>query len=250
MKKAILLPLVLMFSISITLVSCDEDGFNITPNDGLSNDEIIQGLKEALTKGTDTSVSILSIVDGYYKDAAVKILLPPEAAPIVDNIGKIPGGDLLLEETIKTINRSAEEAATEAKPIFVNAITGITITDGLNILQGNDSAATTYLKGNTYTDLQNAFQPKIATKLGTKLPGTNISAENSYTKLVDAYNTIAKIPFSGLDEIKENTLSEYTTKRALDGLFLKVAVEEGKIRKDPLHRVTDILKKVFSSLDK
>ena len=248
MKKTILLPIILLFSIGTTLVSCDEDGFNVTPNDGLSNDEIIQGLKEALTKGADTSVSILSVTDGYYADQAVKILLPPEGQKIYGQLEKIPGVDeLVVEGTVKLINRAAEDASTEAKPIFKDAITNITITDGLSILQGHDSSATMYLKDNTYDNLMAAYTPKMEASLGKPIVGST-SAESSYQTLVSSYNAAS---LGGLlyPKIQETTLSAYATARALDGLFKKVALEEGKIRKDPLHRVTDILKKVFSSLD-
>lgn len=211
---------------------------------GLSNDEIIQGLKSALTVGTDTSVTILNKVDGFYKDDVVKILLPDDAKAIYDNINKVPGGSILLEETIKTLNRAAEDAAVEAKPIFIDAITGITITDGLSILNGSDTAATSYLKGKTFSPLYNAFQPKIDASLSKNLVG-NISANSAYSNLVSAYNTAS---LGGLlfPQISSNSLSSHVTNKALTGLFIKVADEEMSIRKDPLARVTDILKKVFT----
>ena len=238
MKKyliAILLPAMALFT-----NSCEELD-KITA--GLTNEEIIEGLKSALTVGSDTSVSTLNAVNGYLGDEAVKILLPPEAAKLVDNISKVPGLDLLVNEAVTSINRAAEDAAIEAKPIFVDAITNITITDGLSILNGADDAATAYLSANTSTQLTTAFSPKISTSLNKKIVG-NVSAESAYSSLINTYNqaSLGGVLFA---EIKTNTLAEHTTKKALDGLFLKVAGEESKIRNDVAHRVNDILQKVF-----
>lgn len=212
-------------------------------NSGLTNEEVINGLRTALKVGTDTAVTRLSALDGYYKDAAVKILLPPEAAPIFDNLSKIPGGTQLVENTILAINRSAEDAAPEATNIFVNAITNITIADGMNILKGNDSAATTYLQNNTYDSLKGVFAPKINTSLGKPIV-LNTSAASLYSDLVSAYNT-ASLNGILFPKITQNTLGDYVTAKALTGLFHKVAKEEGKIRTDVGHQVNDILKKVF-----
>ncbi|MBI1305133.1 MAG: DUF4197 family protein [Bacteroidetes bacterium] len=229
-------------SASAVFTSCDEVN-DIIQDTGLTNEEVIQGLKSALTVGTDTSVSVLSVVDGYYGDDLVKILLPDEAAAIIKNISKVPGGTALVESTIKAINRSAEDAAIEAKPIFIDAITGITITDGFAILNGDSNAATTYLRGKTETNLTAAFTPKISASLNKTLVG-NISAESAYKDLINAYNT-ASLNGVLFAKIETNSLTEHTTKKALSGLFLKVADEELKIRTDVTHRVNDILKKVF-----
>jgi hypothetical protein len=211
---------------------------------GLTQEEIAEGLRSALIVGTDTSVSILSVTDGYYKDDLVKILLPEEAGVIVDNIGRIPGGNLLVEETIKAINRSAEDAAKSATPIFVNAITAITFQDARDILEGEDDAATTYLMNNTRDSLTLLFEPQINKSLSKELiPG--ISAQKSYASLVDRYNIVAENSFGLLKPVVSNSLSEHTTTKALDGLSSKIALEEGKIRNNVSHRVNDILKKVF-----
>lgn len=228
--------------------SCTEEEINAVLNAGgnaLTNEEIIDGLKTALSVGTDTSVTTLNKLDGYYKDDIVKILLPDEANVIYDNISKIPGGTALLEETVKTINRAAEDAAIEAKPIFINAITGITIADGLSILKGSDTAATAYLKEKTFTGLYNAFQPKIDVSLSKEIIG-GVSANSAYSNLVDAYNT-ASLGGILFPKITTNSLSEHVTNKALVGLFIKVADEEKAIRTDPIARVTDILKKVFGT---
>lgn len=226
------------------LVSC-EKAIDILQKTGLTNEEITQGLKEALNIGTDTSVTVLSKTDGYYRDLAVKILLPEEAQVIYSSIDKIPGGNLLLENTILSINRAAEDAAPASKQILWNAVTGITISDGLAILNGGDTAATMYLKSKTFDSLEVLFEPKIKLSLSRQLVGS-ISAESAYTDLVNAYNTAS---LNGIlwDQIKTNSLSKHVTQKGLDGLFLKIADEEKKIRENPLHRISEILKKVFTN---
>ena len=237
------LTILIAFVGTLFFSACDEVE-QILEETGLTNEEVIQGLKSALTVGTDTSVTILSAVDGYLGDEVVKILLPPEAQVIQQNISKVPGGNLLIESAIKAINRAAEDAATEAKPIFVDAITNITIEDGFAILNGENDAATAYLRTNTQSDLIDAFTPKISTSLNKTLVG-NVSAESTYKALVDAYNA-ASLNGVLFPKVEENTLTEHTTDKAMDGLFIKVADEETKIRTDVSHRVNDILKKVFA----
>ncbi len=236
------------FVITSTLItaSCTKEEIDTilknTPT-GLTNEEVIAGLKQALSVGTDSSATKLHKVDGYYLDAAVKIFLPQEAQVIYDNLSKIPGGSSLVEEAVMSINRAAEDAATEAKPIFVSAITSMTITDGLNILNGSDSAATTYLKGRTYDSLFVKFQPKINNSLSKPLT-LGYSAEDAYSSLINTYNQAS---LNGIlwDKIEGNSLSEHVTRKGLDGLFLKVAEKEKDIRENPLEQVTDLLKKVF-----
>jgi hypothetical protein len=227
----------------LTFSSC-EKALQALEEAGLSNEEVIEGLKSALNVGSDTSVTTLAKLDGYYKDELVKILLPEEAQPVYAVVSSIPGGNLLLDNAIQSINRAAEDAAPEAKVIFKDAITGITIADGFSILNGGDTAATVYLSSKTFTPLTDAFSPKINASLSKPLI-FNTSAEESYSKLLNAYN---KASLGGIlwPEIKTNSLSQHVTKKALDGLFIKVAAEERKIRRNPLHRVNDILKKVFS----
>lgn len=229
----------------ISFTSCTEDDLNtfLTGN-GLTNEEVIEGLKSTLAVGTDTSVAILNKLDGYYKDDLVKIILPDDAKAIYDNINKVPGGSILLEETIKSLNRAAEDAATEAKPIFIDAITGISISDGLSILNGADTAATFYLKDKTFSPLFIAFQPKIDASLSKDLIG-GVSANSAYNNLISAYNT-ASLNGILFPKISTNSLSSHVTNKALTGLFIKVADEEKSIRTDPLARVNDILKKVFA----
>lgn len=237
--------LILLFScLGLLTFSACEEIQDIAASTGLTNDEVIKGLKEALAVSTDTSVTLLNALDGYYKDESVKILLPPEAGVIFDNLSKIPGGNILVDQTILAINRAAEDAAVEAKPIFVNAITDMSFSDAMGILNGHDSSATEYLNATTYSDLMMAFSPKISNSLNKPLVG-NTSAESLYGDLVSRYNLIANASFGLLKPITDNTLGEYTTRRALDGLFKKVTIEEGKIRNNVSHRVSDLLKRVF-----
>ncbi len=230
-------------------ISCEElDNFLIN---GLTETEIVDGLKSALTVGTDTSVTTVSKLNGYYKDELIKIILPPEASIIQEYITFIPGGDVLLDEFVLKLNRAAEDAATEAKPIFISAITGMTIADGVDILYGEDTAATHYLRKTTYEGLFNLFQPKVATSLDKPLVG-GISSNDSWETITSLFNdNVANTIVGQLAGIQAiNTeLDVYATSKALDGLFIKVSEEEKDIRKDPLSRVTDILSKVFGTLD-
>jgi hypothetical protein len=232
-------------TLCMTYSSCSKEDLQniINKVPGISNEDAIAALKEALSISTDTSVSILNKLDGYYKDEAVKILLPEEAQVIYTNLSKVPGGNQLIENAILTINRAAEDAASEAKPIFINAITSMTIADGLSIINGSDTAATTYLHQKTYTSLFTTFQPKINQSLSKPI-ALGISAESAYQNLINAYNT-ASLGGVLWAEIKTNSLSAHVTAKGLNGLFLKVSEQEKEIRNDPLAQVTDLLKKVF-----
>ena len=216
----------------------------------LSQNEIIGGLKEALVVGTNNSANILGITDGYYKDEMVKIFLPPEADIIVKNIGKIPGGDQLIEDVLLKINRAAEDAVKDAKPIFVNSIKSMTITDAVGILKGEENAATEYLHKTTFDQLFELYRPKIKASVEKKMVG-NISTGQSWNTLTKKWNDVAKSMIGQIAGFKpvEIELDEYLTHKALDGLFLKIEAEEKQIRKDPMARVNNILKRVFGSLD-
>ena len=235
----------------ISLTSCAEliqvaQSIDFENNAPLTQNEIIAGLKEALIVGTDSSASILGLVNGYYGDELVKVLLPPEADMIVKNARKIPGGEKLIEDVILKINRAAEDAASEAKPIFVNSIRSMTIADALGILKGEENAATQYLKKTTYTQLTELYSPKIKTSLDKKIIG-NISTTDSWNKLTGEWNKIAGSmigEIGGLEPVNIS-LENYLTEQALNGLFLKIAEEEKQIRTDPVARVTNLLKRVF-----
>jgi len=216
-------------SLSVTISSCDEvlDYFN------LSDAEVAQALKEALTVGTDTSVSRGAAVNGYFGNQLIKILLPPEAQPIISAVSVIPGGQSLIDNVVLKLNRAAEDAATKATPIFVDAITGITITDAMGILQGNNDAATQYLKGATQAEINAIFRPYIEESLET------VGAQSAWAQLTSTYNSIPFVTPVSTD------LAGYTTTKATDGLFVMVAEEEAKIRDNAEHQVSDLLKRVF-----
>lgn len=257
MKKIALLFSVLF---ALNLSSCGLE--DIIPSTELSNDDIVKGLKNALEVGTDTSVTILNAKDGYFKDQLVKILLPTEAQPILNGINTINkyspiSLQPLVDSVVLSMNRSAEKAAMKAKPIFKDAILNMTVTDGINILYGENNAATTYLRTNTYSSLQTAFTPDIEAVLKEPILGTT-TTESLYAKLVKNYNIAVKayntanvlgVLGENKKEVTDNSLTNHVTTKALDGLFLKVEAEEKDIREDPIARVTDILQQVFGKLD-
>ena len=201
-------------------------------NGKLSEEEVAAGLKEALKYGADSSTTRLHKQDGYLADAAIKIFLPQEAQTAVNAVEvAVPG---LSNQLVTKINRAAEDAAIEAKPILWNAIEGLTIQDAFSILQGNNDAATVYLRSKTYDGRYNAFQPKIQHSLET------VGAQQLWTQFTGVYNGLPLVT-----PIPDN-LAAHATNKALDGLFIYVAKEELKIRTDANARVTDLLKKVFA----
>ena len=230
----------------------------------LSGNEIIEGLKTALLVGTDTSVSVTSRINGFYRDEAIKILLPPEAQKIYANrnnaLLRMAGLDKKLEDAVLAINRAAEDAASEAGPIFKNAIKGLTISDGYSILRGTNpaaqtsagtfdsTAATGYLRSTTYLQLENAFSPKINASLNKTLVG-NYSPNQIWNTLTGTYNAIANKSIGIIEPVATTDLGKYVTQKALDGIFFKVAIEEKEIRNNPAKwaatAVGNILQRVF-----
>lgn len=238
MKKA-LVPFALIFSLLglSTLPSCDT--ISEIVEGLLTEGDAAQALKEALRVGTDTAITKGSALDGYFANQAIKILLPPEADVIVNVINQVPGvGQPLLDEVVLKLNRAAEDAAPQAKDILLNAILNITITDAINIVNGQNDAATQYLRQNTQADIAALFQPHIETSLET------VGAQTAWGTVTSNYNTVA--PFIGQPTVNTD-LADYTTNKALDGLFHLVAEEEALIREDPIHRVSEILQQVFGS---
>ena len=202
---------------------------------GLSSDDISAGLKDALNHGIQKATQQLSAVDGFFKDAAVKILFPPEAAKMEKAL-RSAGFGPQVDKAVLDINRAAEDAAKSAAPIFLDAIKNMSVSDGINILRGPDTAATGYLRKSTTVRLTAAFLPVIKSSLD------KVGATNSWKTVVDLYN---KIPFHS----KVNSdLPAYTTDKALDGVFYYVAVEEKSIRKNPAGQADELLKKVFGGL--
>ncbi|MBP1669813.1 MAG: hypothetical protein H6Q21_2179 [Bacteroidetes bacterium] len=253
---------VLIILLTILLTTGCEELLKIVSSPSLTTEEVVSGLKKALEIGTDSAVSITSVVNGYYKDKLIKIGLPPEANTIVKYINKVPGGSKMVEDLVKSVNRSAESAAKEAAPIFKNAIRNMTIADGWAILNGKSSssssssafdstAATKYLKKQTYKDLVSLYAPKIDKALDRDL-GLGFSANTAWTKLTNAYNqALPVIRLVDPNAKSVNTdIGEFCTEKALDGLFLKVQQEEKEIRRDPYKWAVDLINKVFGSVYK
>jgi hypothetical protein len=212
----------------------------------LTNQEVIDGLRQALIIGSNSAAAGLSATDGYYRDQAVRIMLPPEALMITDNLSLIPGGEKLVADIILSINRAAEDAAKEAAPIFAAAVRNMTIGDGFAILRGENDAATRYLSSATRSELFNLYQPRIKSSTDKPVVG-NISTSESWNTLTTQWNRVANSAVGRMADLKpvDVDLDGYLTDKALDGLFLKLAQEEEKIRTDPAARITDLLKRVF-----
>jgi hypothetical protein len=202
----------------------------------LTTNEIVSGLKEALIQGAVNGSNTVSAVDGYFKNPSLKILFPPEAVKVEQTLRDIGAGNL-VDDFIEKVNHSAEDAAKEAAPIFKSAITSMTINDAMNILMGENTAATQYLKTTTSTGLYNAFEPVIVKNLNKR------GALDAWTNVVNRYN---KIPF--VQKVNPS-LQDHVTNKAIDGLFTMIAKEEMLIREDPFARTTAILKKVFAKQD-
>ncbi|MCJ7935402.1 MAG: DUF4197 domain-containing protein [Chryseobacterium sp.] len=201
----------------------------------LTSTQISSGLKEALNLGVTDGVKKLAITDGFFKNEAVKILMPEKLRKIDTTLRSLGMGSL-ADEGVKLLNRAAEDAVTEAAPIFTSAITSMTITDAKNILLGSDNAATNYLQGKTQSQLFTAFQPKVKASLG------KVGADTVWKNLISKYNT-----FTGQSVTTD--LNEYVTTETINGVFKMVAQKESGIRNTPAMRTTSILQKVFGAQD-
>ncbi|OCA76118.1 hypothetical protein BBI01_05335 [Chryseobacterium artocarpi] len=201
----------------------------------LTSNQISSGLKEALSLGVTDGVKKLALTDGFLKNEAVKILMP-EKLRKVDTTLRSVGLGSLADEGVKLLNRAAEDAVTEAAPIFTNAITSMTITDAKNILLGNNNAATSYLQSKTQSQLFTAFQPKVKASLG------KVGADAVWKNLISKYNT-----FTGQSVTTD--LNEYVTTETINGVFKMVADKESGIRNTPAMRTTSVLQKVFGAQD-
>lgn len=243
MKKILTLLFIAMGCASLTqaqglkgLINKAKDAVSGKQAPGLSADDIATGLKEALTQGATKGAATLSQVDGFFANAALKILLPPEAQKVESTLRKVGLGKQ-VDDAILSMNRAAEDAAKSAAPIFVNAIKQMSIQDAVGILKGGDTAATGYLRVKTSPQLVAAFAPVIKQSLD------KVNATRYWETVINSYN---KINILGGQKINPD-LSAYVTDKALNGIFYQVAQEEKTIRKDPVARTTDILKKVFGS---
>ncbi|MCQ2201220.1 MAG: DUF4197 domain-containing protein [Bacteroidales bacterium] len=221
-------------------------GITAVSQAALSQADITAGLKEALNIGVSMGIQKLAAKNGYYNDLAVKIGLPEEASMILANISKIPGGNQLVENVVKSINAAATDAVKDTAPIFAQAIKDMTFQDATSILKGNKTAATAYFKGKTKTALKGVFAKRIEASIQKKLIG-DVSAQSSWNTLTEKWNVIAKNPVGVIAGFKPvNTdLTDYLTDKAVDGLYVKVGEQETKIRTQASARTTDLLKKVF-----
>ena len=199
---------------------------------GLSNADIVSGLKEALRVATDSTSKTLGSAGGYLKNEAIKIVMPAEALKAEKTLRSI-GAGALVDKAILSMNSAAENAAGQVGEIFLTSIKQMTLTDGLNILRGGDNAATNFLKKTTTATLMERMKPVIESSL------KQVNADKYWKDLFSKYNMFSQ-------QKVETDLSNYVTSKALEGMFYNIALQETKIRKDPAAQVTDILKKVFA----
>ena len=203
---------------------------------GIGNEEIAQGLRQALDMGIEKQVSKLTREDGFFKNELVKILLPEELEKVDKTLRNIGLGKL-ADEGLKVLNRAAEDAVGEATPIFVDAVKGITFDDAKNILLGGDNAATQYLTHATETQLYDTFNPVIQNSF------QKVGADKIWSNLINKYNNL---PFTST---VNPDLTDYVTQEALKGVYSMIAIEEKEIRNKVSARTTDLLRKVFALQD-
>ena len=228
----------LSLSILFILFSCTAEAQllkkakSLLNKDAFTAEEAAKGLKEVLIQGTGKGVDVLSASNGYFGNPSVKIFFPEEAKNVEQKLRQL-GLDKQVDEAILSLNRAAEKAAVEAKEIFVEAIRGLTINDAINIVKGEQNAATQFLESNTSDNLTAKFSPIVEQSLN------EVDATKYWGDVMNSYN---KIPFV---KKVETDLTAYVTAMAIDGLFVKIAEEELNIRRNPGARSSELLKKVF-----
>lgn len=235
---------IFFLSLSFIFTSCDEIldvlATASTTTSGISQSEASSGLKQALEVGVNAGTSFLGKTDGFLGNNAYKILLPQEVQNAVSKIKGNPITNRLagpyLDKLVTAMNRGAENAMVEAKPIFVNAIKSMSISDAISIVTGGDGAATKYLQRATSSQLKEKFYPVIKTSL------EQVKVNESWTKVSSAYNTV-------MGKQVQTNLNDYVTSKAMTALFTQIKKEEDKIRSNPVSRTTDLLKKVFGYAD-
>ncbi|MCS6904707.1 MAG: DUF4197 domain-containing protein [Bacteroidia bacterium] len=238
MNKRILIlikGIILLLAVSLLVSGCLNEKEDTQP-------DIVAGLKEALSIGTNNTVRQLNVLNGYYANpnpryAAIKILLPQEAQAVESTLRSLPGMNSLVDTLILQMNRAAEDAASEAGPIFLDAIRNMTFEDAMAILKGDSIAATTYMRRVTYNSLEALYTPKIKNSM------EKVGAQQSWHQIATAYN---RIPF--VTKLPTD-ISAYVTQKALDGLFFVLSKEEINIRRNPAARVTKLLRDVFKLQD-
>lgn len=242
MKKiAILLSIVVLFASCDVLLDTLENidtGTGTSPSQGLTQEQVAKGLKEALNVGIKNAVDVVSITNGFYKNSEIMIPFPEEAIKVKEVCESVGLKNQVVKFEEK-LNRAAEDAAKSAKEVFADAIMKMTISDAITILKGNDDAATAYLKKTTTSKLYAKFYPIVVASTD------KIALAQYWTPLVNKYNAVTAL--TGGEQV-DTDLNAYVTNKALDGLFVMVAKEEKKIRVDPVSRVTDILQQVFGSI--
>lgn len=224
-----------------TLLACTPQDMqtilgSVPTSAGLSNEDVIAGLKEALQKGTERSVDKAGATNGFWQNELIRIAFPPEAIMVKNTLLDL-GIKKPVEDFEMTLNRAAEEAAKEAVPVFVEAITSMTIQDGFNLLRGGENAATNYLREKTTATLTTKFRPVVEDAT------SKVALTKQWNTVATAYNT-ATLLTGG--KAVDPDLNGYVTQQAINGLFTLIAAEEKKIREDPLARTTDLLRKVFA----
>lgn len=234
MKKIILLLLVFPLSSCIEM----QQVINQLPQtQGIGGIDISAGLKEALNNGISRQVTKLAAVDGFYKNEAVKIVLPDELKKVDVSLRRIGLGSL-ADEGLKVLNRAAEDAVKEATPIFVDAVKNMTFTDAKTILMGNENSATSYLQNTTSTALYGKFNPVIKNSFN------KVGADQVWTNIINKYNSIPFVKKVNPD------LTDYVTNQAMVGVFKMIAIEEKNIRTNLNARTSVLLQKVFALQDK
>lgn len=199
--------------------------------------DISAGIKEALNMGITRQVSKLNAVDGFYKNEMVKILLPKELQKVDQTLRKM-GMSKLADDGIKSLNSAAEDAVKEAGPVFVDAIKNMSFSDAKTILMGNETAATTYLKGTTMKTLYGKCNPIVKQSIG------KVGADKIWTSIISKYNKLPLVTKVNPD------ITDYVTNKTMDGVYTMISVEEKNIRSNALFRTTDLLKSVFLLQDK
>lgn len=225
---------VIAFALTLGLVSCDTLS-NLPVSVPVTQTEAAQGIREALDQGVGRGISLLNKQDGFFGNQAYKLLLPPDAQKIENTLRQVGMGSL-VDRAILQINRAAEDAVGYARPIFVDAIKQMTITDAINIVKGPKDAATQYFREKTTNKLIAAFSPVIKGSLD------KFSATKYYTDVINTYNNFP----TTLNKLNPD-LPSYVVEKAVTALFDQIAQEEANIRENPAARTTDILKKVFGS---
>ena len=241
-RKVVATIIVLMVSVSSSFAQLGKlvdkaKNAVVSPNGTANPTEIAAALKQALEVGATKSADLLSKENGFFGNQAIKVLFPPEALKAESTLRKL-GLNKMCDDAILSLNRAAEDAAKEAKPIFVSAVKNMTVKDATNILMGSKDAATNYFKQTTTDSLTNVFAPVVQKSLD------KVGATQYYSDVANRYNKVPMVSKINPD------LKAYVTQKAIDGLFIQIAAEELKIRENSAFRTTDLMRKVFAIADK